>query len=288
MKYTQVAADAFQHLQLNAGILLTDFDPSTGAFDRANIFAATSGGVNFTAAPEYSDFGEDIDNVPNNTKELKRQDSVTATMSGTALTANTATAKALIGAADLDATTGKLTPRTDIADSDFADIWWVGDYSDVNNGDDAGFMAIRLINAINTGGFSLQTGDKSKGNFSFEFTGHYSLADITVVPYEVYIRDGGGNTPAEETAVLSALSIGNLTLTPEFSPLVMEYTTTTSNASNTITATAESETATVELTLNDTELTGTTATWETGENELVITVVDGAVRNVYTVTVTKE
>lgn len=285
MKYTQVAADAFEKLQLNAGILLTEFDPATGSFERENIFAATSGGVSFTAAPEYSDFGEDIDNVPNNTLELKRQDSVTATMSGTALTADTATAKALIGAADVDAQ-GKITPRTDLTRSDFSDIWWVGDYSDVNNGAEAGFMAIRLINALNTSGFSMQTGDKSKGNFAFEFTGHYSMEDITVVPYEIYIKKGGEQETGDAT--LSALAIGALTLDPEFSPTTYAYTATTTNATNTVTATPTASTATVEMTLNSEAMSGTTATWDEGENVLEITVVDGDARNGYTVTVTKE
>lgn len=202
MKYTQVAADAFQKLQLNAGILLTDFTPATGAFSRENIFAATSGGTSFTAVPEYIDYGEDIDNVPANTMELKKQTTVEVKLSGTAKTLDTATAKKLVGAADLDASTGKLTPRADLLSSDFGDIWWVGDYSDVNTDSGAsgkaGFVAIRLINALNTGGFSMQSNDDGKADFAFEFTGHYSMADITVVPFEMYIKAGtaGGATGA--------------------------------------------------------------------------------------------
>lgn len=189
MKFTTVAADAFQKLQLNAGILLTEFDPTSPTVDRTKIFAATSGGAQFTVSPEFVDFGDDIDNVPANTKELKVLQSVTATMSGTLKTVDTDVAKHLMAAADYGAD-GKITPRADIKDADFFDLWWVGDYSDVNEGADAGFIAIRLINALSTGGFSLQPNDKSKGDFAFEFTGHYSLNDITVLPYEVYIVDG--------------------------------------------------------------------------------------------------
>lgn len=190
MKFTQVAADAFEKLQLNAGVLLTQFNPATGAMTRDDIFGATSGGVSFTASFEYTDFGEDIDNVPNNTKELKKQSSVTATMSGTFLTLDTEVAKRLIGAADVDASTGKVTPRADLLQTDFFDIWWVGDYSDVNTGDNAGFIAIHLINALSTGGFQIQSGKDAKGTMSFEFTGHYSLNDTTIVPFEIYVQDG--------------------------------------------------------------------------------------------------
>ena len=199
MKFTQVAADTFSKLQLNAGVLLTEFDPATAALDKSKIFGATGGGVNFTAAAEYVDFGEDIDNVPLNTKELKKLDNVTATMSGTFKAADTTLAKTLIGAADVDASSGKVTPRVDLRDDDFIDVWWVGDYSDVNtdgasgSAQAAGFLAIHLINALSTGGFQIQSNNKSKGDFAFEFTGHYSMADITVVPYELYIKAG---TPA--------------------------------------------------------------------------------------------
>ena len=190
MKFTQVAADTFSKLQLNAGVLLTAFDPTAGTLDRTKIFGATGGGVNFTASPEYVDFGEDIDNVPANTKELKKLDSVTATMSGTFKVVDTELARVLIGAADVDAATGKVTPRVDLLERDFVDVWWVGDYSDVNTGEDAGFIAIHLINALNTNGFSIQSNNKSKGDFSFEFTGHFSLSNIDRVPYELYIKQG--------------------------------------------------------------------------------------------------
>lgn len=189
MKFTKVATDAFQQFQLNAGVLLTEYTPGS-AIDTTKIFAATSGGTNFTASPEYSDYGEDVDNVPANTKQLKVLESVTATMSGTLKTATTAVAKRLMAAADVDANTGKITPRADLADADFFDLWWVGDYSNYNGDTNGGYVAIHLINALSTGGFQLQSNDKGKGDFSFEFTGHYDISDITVLPYEVYIKAG--------------------------------------------------------------------------------------------------
>lgn len=190
MKFTQVASDAFQKLQLNAGIILTDFDPTSPTVDKKKIFGATSGGTSFATNPEYVDFGEDIDNVPPNTKQLKRLQSVAPTMSGTLKTADTAVAKALMGGADVDDTTGKITPRTDLVDADFIDLWWVGDYSDKNGTTKGGFIAIKLANALNTGGFQLQSNDDGKGDFAFEFTGHYDLDDIDTLPFEVWVKAG--------------------------------------------------------------------------------------------------
>lgn len=196
MKFTQVATDAFKKLQLNAGVLLTEFDPTSPTLDTSDIFAATSGGAAFATNPEYEDFGEDIDNVPANTKQLKKLTSVSPTLSGTLKTVDTTVAKALMAAADV-AASGKITPRADLVDDDFFDLWWVGDYSDVNNDSGtgtsattAGFIAIKLANALSTGGFSLQPNDKGKGDFEFEFVGHYDIEDMETLPYEVWVVEG--------------------------------------------------------------------------------------------------
>lgn len=191
MKFTKIPSDAFQKLQINAGILTTDFTPATGTIGEAGQIGATTGGVNFTATPTYSDFGEDIDNCPKNMKELKKLDSWEVKMTGTFVNADTAIAKRLCGAADIGTTdTTKVTPRNDLKAADFADIWLVGDYSDKNGDTNGGFIAIKLINALSTGGFQLQTSDKAKGQFAFEFTGHYSMSAQDTVPFEIYIKAG--------------------------------------------------------------------------------------------------
>lgn len=190
MKYTQIPATAFQNIQLNAGILVDDFNPATGVI--GNLIGATTGGVNFTDSVEYKDFGEDIDNCPKNMMELKKLDKHEATMSGTFVTIDANGAHLLAGAADVDGSDEThIIPRNDILTSDFKTIWWIGDYSDDNNGDNAGFIAIKLINALNTGGFQIQSTDKDKGKFAFEFMGHYSMAAQDTVPYEIYIKQGG-------------------------------------------------------------------------------------------------
>ena len=191
MKFTKIPNDAFQKLQINAGILTTDFTPATGTIGEAGQIGATTGGVNFTATPTYSDFGEDIDNCPKNMKELKKLDSWEVKMTGTFVNADTAIAKRLCGAADIGTPdTTKVTPRNELKDADFADIWLVGDYSDKNGETNGGFIAIKLLNALSTGGFQLKTADKAKGQFAFEFTGHYSMSAQDTVPFEIYIKAG--------------------------------------------------------------------------------------------------
>ena len=192
MRFTRIPETTFQNLQLNAGVLLSDFDTSTGTVEDTDLLGATSGGVNFTATPTYSDWGEDVDNCPVNVKELKKLDSWAVTMSGTFVTVTANLAKTLVGAADSDAT--KVTPRNDVAVDDFTDLWWVGDYSDKNGDTKGGYVAIHMLNGLSTGGFQLQSSNRAKGQFAFEFTGHYSIEDQSKVPFEVYIKTGEAET----------------------------------------------------------------------------------------------
>ena len=190
MKFTQIPTDTFKNLVLNAGIMVDEFTPNTGVI--GNIIGATSGGINFTATPTYSDYGEDIDNCPKNAMELKKLDSWEAKLSGTLLSVTASTVSNLVGAADVEDI--KVIPRNDIATTDFKDIWLVCDYSEFNGETNGGFVAIHLMNALSTGGFQIQSSDKAKGTFAFEYTAHYSIANQDVVPFEIYVKAGTAET----------------------------------------------------------------------------------------------
>ena len=188
MKYTKIPETTFQNLQLNAGVLLSAFNPESATVANESIIGATTGGVNFTATPTFSDCGEDIDNCPKNMKELKKLDSWEISMSGTYVTVDANAVKSLVGAADVSG--NKITPRNDVLLSDFTDIWWVGDYSDKNGETNGGFVAIHMMNALSTGGFAIQSSDNGKGNFAFTYTAHYSMSAQDTVPFEVYVKAG--------------------------------------------------------------------------------------------------
>lgn len=196
MQYTKIPVDTFNKLQINAGILLDSFTPASAT--AGNLIAATTGGISMQDNVTYTDFGDDIDNCPKNTKELKKLESHEFTMSGTYVTLSDALAKSLVGAADSTTTSGvtKITPRNDLKITDFDDFWWVGDYSDQNTGASAGFVAVHIMNALNTGGFNFSSGDKAKGQFPFTYTAHYSIDAQDTVPYEIYIKAGTGATGA--------------------------------------------------------------------------------------------
>lgn len=234
MKYTQIPATAFQNIQLNAGILVDSFIPSTGTI--GNLLGATTGGVNFADAVEYSDYGDDIDNCPKNMLELKKLESHSVTMGGTFVTLSANTAKVLVGVADVDADNAThIIPRNDLLTTDFKDLWWIGDYSDVNTGDNAGFVAIHMMNALNTGGFQIQTTDRGKGQFAFEFTGHYSMAAQDVVPYEIFVKQGGEETQPSVLLNLHAVSVAvNDTVTLEATTVPSTAVVSWSSSNDTI------------------------------------------------------
>ena len=188
MKYTKIPETTFQNLQLNAGVLLSSFNPTNATVADESIIGATTGGVNFTATPTFSDFGEDIDNCPKNMMELKKLDAWEISMSGTYVTVDANAVKALVGAADVSG--NKITPRNDLKLTDFTDVWWVGDYSDQNGETNGGFVAIHMMNALSTGGFAIKSSDNGKGNFAFTYTAHYSMDAQDTVPFEVYVKAG--------------------------------------------------------------------------------------------------
>ena len=182
--FTVIPQSTFDDLQTDAGVLLKTFNPaSPAAPSDSDIICATTGGISVTCVPTYSDYGEDIDNVPNNMKELKHLDGWECGISTTCLGTSPALIKLALGAADISDTT-KILPRRDLEQTDFSDIWWVGDKAD------GGLVAVKLKNALSTGGFSLQTTKNGKGQITLELTGHVSISAQSTMPMEFYSIEG--------------------------------------------------------------------------------------------------
>lgn len=182
--FTAISSTAFQEIQTDAGMLLNTFDPTNPASPAdEDIICATTGGITVTCVPTYSDYGEDVDNVPNNTMELKHLDGWECGISTTGLGTSKESIKLAIGAADVDG--NKIVPRRDLKLTDFEDaIWWVGDRSD------GGMVAVKLMHVLSSGGFSLKTTKNGKGQLTIDLMGHVSLQAQNVVPMEFYSAEG--------------------------------------------------------------------------------------------------
>lgn len=226
--FTKISSDAFQALQLDAGVLLTTFDPLNPyvAPTDLTIIATTSGGINPVCEAEYSDLAEDVDNVPNNMMEFKKLTGWNCSMGFTSIKFNDVGVKLALGAADvttLSNSVKQIKPRRDLALSDFRDIWWVGDKAD------GGAAAIKLKNALSSGGFSMQTTKNGKGTIAMTITGHVSRDAQNDMPMEFY------DIPPQSTAGTVSLT---QKLTNATSSSSATYITENNSFSATITAAA--------------------------------------------------
>lgn len=180
-KFTVIPQNTFEEMQLDAGVILNKFTPDSPAEPADDdIICATTGGIQVSCVPTYSDLGEDVDNCPNNLKELKKLEYWDCKMSFTSLGTSPEAIKLALGAADVSS--NKVTIRRDLnTTKDFTDkLWWVGDRAD------GGMVAVCLKNALSTGGFTLQTTKNGKGTVSVELTGHVSIDAQDTMPMEFY------------------------------------------------------------------------------------------------------
>ena len=239
-RYTVIPSNTFDTLQFDAGVLLKHFDieAATSSTDNPgftddDLICATTGGVNPSCAPTYSDFGEDVDNVPTNMLEFKHLDGWDCKLSTTGLGTSPELIQMALGAADIVNGT-KVVPRASLNKSDFTDIWWVGDKA---NG---GFVAIQLKKALSTAGFSLQTSKNGKGQVSLEITGHVSIDAQSEVPMVFYSID-----PVEPVIIPDInLNRSNITVEEEATETL---NATTSPVGQTVTwTTSDDQVATVE------------------------------------------
>lgn len=181
-----IRSEAFQNLQLNAGVFLVNFSYSniadagalktainTALETPANILGVTRGGGSFTVTKEIRT--PDVDGMRYPFVGSDFVDSVDAYMSGTLLEVVPNNFKLLLGTGDV-ATSGKKTtitmhtainPDTDYIES----LCWVGDIADGR------CVLIELDNAFNTADFSLTFTDKGEGTMTFEF--HARQADVS-------------------------------------------------------------------------------------------------------------
>lgn len=195
-RFTRIPESTFSGLQLDAGILLKNFDPENPAVQDVDIICATTGGINPQCIASYEDMFEDVDNAPNNMIEGKKLTGWDCKISTTCLGNDPETIRLSLGAADRVGKT--VRPRRDVQVGDFRDLWWVGDRAD------GGFVAIKLLYALSTGGFSLQTTKNGKGQISLELTGHVSIHAQNVVPMQFYSAD-----PVEVSITNNLTSVTN-------------------------------------------------------------------------------
>ena len=179
-KFTKIPQNTFEGLQFDAGVLLKRFNPNNPVAPAdADIICATTGGITINCKPTFSDFGENVDNVPKNMKEFKHLDEWECSIETTSLGTTPELIKLALGCADIDGET-KIIPRMSLKQTDFSDLWWVGDRAD------GGLVACKLKNGLATEGLSLKTTKNGKGEIGLTIMGHVSIDAQDEHPMEFY------------------------------------------------------------------------------------------------------
>ena len=209
MRFSKVPANLMQAMQINSGILVDSFVPSTMTAGRQ--LGATGGGIDWNPNPTFKDFGEGIDNMPPNTWQMKRVVSYEPHLTGMFKSFTADDVRNLQPGSVI--TANNIVPGNELTVDDFNDVWFLGDYGDKHTGNTAGFVAIHLKNAMNVLGFRIKTNDKDKADSAFDFQGHYDLTDIDDVPFEFYVQQGSGTLAALTVTSTAGTNVGDSNIT---------------------------------------------------------------------------
>lgn len=180
---TRISADAAEKMQVNAGILVKNFNISspTAPADE-DIICETTGDFSITCAPIFEDMFADVNNAPVNTKEGLRINGWNCGLNVTALSVTEETVAASLGAADTSS--GQIIPRKLIYDDDFKGYYWIGDMMDENK-----LFVVSLTDAISKAGLSFTASNNGKGKLALSLTPHASIEDPDTCPMAFYILE---------------------------------------------------------------------------------------------------
>lgn len=179
MTYTKLTKSQFDEMQFNAGVLVRSFSMNDPAIQDEDIVCATTGGFSLAIELSYEDTGSGVYMMPPETAEMMAVTDCTVEAEFTAISVKGNTIKWMLGAAD---GTSTITPRNELNDEDFTDLWWLGDRVD------GGLVCVKLINALSDEGFELQSTPKGFGEISVHLTAHSSFEsdDMDTIPVEIY------------------------------------------------------------------------------------------------------
>ena len=271
--FTVISSDAFDALQVDAGVILTSFDPSDPwkPLTDDQILMTTTGGVNPVATPEFTDYAADVDNATNNMMEFKRITNWTCSLSCSSIKFNADNAKWALGAAEksfLANGVAKVVPKKDMKLEYFSDIWWVGDKA---NG---GAYAIHILNALSTGGLNIQTSKGGKGTSSVTITGHVSLDNQTAMPMEIY-----DIPPVDGEVYVDVKQTLDENITSSITDTSFEFG---EELTGTLTATAGYTFDQVAIYMGGADISGLTGVWDASTGAIDIEVVTGDIHIVAT------
>lgn len=218
---TALRNSTFDHLQLNAGVFLKNFDYSE--IDDAdelkdaivaaiqadtNVLGATRGGGTFNVGREMRN--PQVDGLRYRFKGGNFVDSTDPYLSTTLVESTPQNfATALGGTATTSGKKTTVTMQTAIGDDAYLDnLCWVGDISD------GSLVLICLYNALNTANFNFTFTDKGEGAYSVEFHAcQDDVLDYDTAPFEVVFFDVDGDLTELTVTSAAGTNVGGTKLT---------------------------------------------------------------------------
>lgn len=187
MFFTGVTNDTPENLLLNAGVLLSSFDPSTPTIPSSDIIGATRGGATFSAVPTIHQVA--ADGAPTNMVGMDRIDEWVVTLNATLIEFKEGNIQLAFGSSlhysEVQSQThdvAKYDVEHDLINTDYKDIWWVGPKSD------GSIIAIHIVNGLNKSGFTVTVTDKGEATLPISIIAHYDMSMIAQgkAPFEIY------------------------------------------------------------------------------------------------------
>lgn len=173
---TGLNSSTAQNIQLGAGAILKEKYVAGTKLTADNVLSATNGGITMAIVPEYftPSIDGNFDNVMGTGKTVTRY---TATLSFTAVEADAEVLAKALGCADI--TGNVITGRHTIKDTDYSDIYAIGEKGD------GSIIQFTLKNAMNTNGLTLTTANNGNGGIAFSISANYSVDDLDNPPFEI-------------------------------------------------------------------------------------------------------
>lgn len=193
-KASRVNPDSLNNIQVDAGVFLSTFDVTNPTlFDDNDILCTTTGDPAINCVPQTSDFYEDVNGLPNSTKQGKRITGWDCNMSVQSLDFDGSKMAFYLGASQTTSD-GGITPKPQYSDSDFKTIYFLGDMADPEK-----LFVVKMDNALNTAGLAFSATKNGKGKTSLTVTAHTDANDIEKVPMTFYFLEKSGEDPTEYT-----------------------------------------------------------------------------------------
>lgn len=203
---TPLRKETYKNLQLNAGVTLVGFDLDDyddasdlkaalklAIEDESKLLGATRGGGTFTITREIREV--EADGARSRFVGSEIVDNADAYLSETLIEVTPDHLKAVLGSVTVDDTNPNhivMTLHTAFEEEDYLpSVVWVGDTSE-------GFMAIELLNALNTADFTFTFADKNEGTVNVEYHAHQDdVNDNDDLPVKLHWFKDSDSDPEE-------------------------------------------------------------------------------------------